>query len=358
MKSTMKRAISCLLAAVMVLSCCTGLTAKAQAAGIDEVTVETNGSSVVIGNGYISRAFSTENGKLTTTQIHNKRADEVFTPAEGSFKYEGVSHIYVNLDEDITATQVKLVATSAKNGQSFAGGAEFNLHSERVASGANDREFAASALELDGTPVMADTAAVINNVEKTGKMITFNFKPYEFKGVSYTISEVVVMYDGDHFMRKYMEIESSDKTAAIDYIDLESLVVNDSDQQWTIPHVGGVVQMTEFKANLGQPIYIQGMFFGCEFPATDTQIEDGVGRMRYYTGKTFDRFEADNQLTTDGKYVTWQTVAGAARSTEMQVIQADFFEYIYSIATPSEFRIQYNSWFDNMMLISDGSSSS
>ena len=24
-----------------------------------------------------------------------------------------------------------------------------------------------------------------------------------------------------------------------------------------------------------------------------------------------------------------------------------------SIATPSEFRIQYNSWFDNMMLISD-----
>ena len=62
-----------------------------------------------------------------------------------------------------------------------------------------------------------------------------------------------------------------------------------------------------------------------------------------------------NNDCTDGKYVTWQTVAGAARSTEQQVIQADFFEYIYSIATPSEFRIQYNSWFDNMMLISDES---
>ena len=51
--------------------------------------------------------------------------------------------------------------------------------------------------------------------------------------------------------------------------------------------------------------------------------------------------------------MTWQTVAGAARSTEQKVIQADFFEYIKSIATPSEFRTQYNSWFDNMMKISD-----
>ena len=475
MKHTTKKALSLVLAVAMVLSCMTGLSTRAQAESIDAVDVTVEGNSVVIGNGYISREFSVADGKLSTTEIVNHRADEVFTPAEGSeefiirmtkegdsaapavpaldrtgwtavadsyhnasgpsdgpasnlldgnldsiwhtnygggtgdqsypyevvinlngskefccfsytprqqgedtngnilgyelwysndgstwtqcasgnFKYEGVNPIYVNLSEDITATHVKLVATSSKNGQSFAGGAEFNLHTERVAAAANDREFAASALELDGEPVVADTSAVINDVEKSGKMVTFSFKPYEFKGVTYTISEVIVMYNGDHFMRKYMEIETSDKTAAIDYIDLESLKVNESDATWTIPHVGGIVQMNEFKANLGQPIYIQGMFFGCEFPETDTQIEEGTGHIRYYTGKSFERFEADNQLTTDGKYVTWQTVAGAARSTDNQVIQADFFEYIYSIATPSEFRIQYNSWFDNMMLISD-----
>ncbi|MBE6951054.1 MAG: hypothetical protein E7451_06920 [Ruminococcaceae bacterium] len=485
MKHTTKKALSLVLAVAMVLSCMTGLSTRAQAESIDAVDVTVEGNSVVIGNGYISREFSVADGKLSTTEIVNHRADEVFTPAEGSeefiiritkegdstaptvpaldrtgwtavadsyhnasgpsdgpgsnlidgnvdsiwhtnygsgtgdqsypynvvitlngtktfscfsytprqqgedtngnilgyelwyatteealdfnaegwikaaegnFKYEGVNPIYVNLDEDVTATQVKLVATSSKNGQSFAGGAEFNLHTERVAAAGNDREFAASALELDGEPVVADTSAVINDVEKSGKMVTFNFKPYEFKGVSYTISEVVVMYDGDHFMRKYMEIsvpEDQKSLATIDYIDLESMAVNADDAQWTIPHVGGIVQMNEFKANLGQPIYIQGMFFGCEFPETDTQIEEGTGHIRYYTGKSFERFEADNQLTTDGKYVTWQTVAGAARSTDNQVIQADFFEYIYSIATPSEFRIQYNSWFDNMMLISD-----
>ena len=119
---------------------------------------------------------------------------------EGDFKYEGVNPIYVNLDNAVTATKVKLVATSAKNGQSFAGGAEFNLHADKAPVATNDREFAASALELAGEPVIADTTATINKVEKTGKMITFNFKPYEFKGVTYTISEVIVMYDGDHFM--------------------------------------------------------------------------------------------------------------------------------------------------------------
>ena len=464
MKNTMKRVLSFVLAAAMILSCCTGLSIKAVAAENDTVTVTENSNGIVIGNGYISREFSTANDKLSTTEIVNKRADEVFAPAQGSeefiirvtkegssapaahpaldrtgwtaqadsyhnaygpsdgpasnlldgnldsiwhtnygggtgdqsypyeviidlngsktfscfsytprqqgedtngnikgyelhyttdgtnwtlaskgeFKYEGVNPIYVNLDNAVTATKVKLVATSAKNGQQFAGGAEFNLHADKVAAGTNDREFAASALTLAGKPVVADTSATINGEAKTGKMVTFNFEPYEFKGVTYTISEVVVMYDGDHFMRKYMEIEVSDKTAAIDYIDLESLKVNADDATWTIPHVGGIVQMSEFKANLGQPIYIQGMFFGCEFPETDTQIEDGTGHIRYYTGKSFERFASDNQLTTDGKYVTWQTVAGAARSTDNQVIQADFFEYIYSIATPSEFRIQYN----------------
>lgn len=278
---------------------------------------------------------------------------------EGTFQYDGVNPIYVNLDSPCTATQLKLVAKSAHNGRSFGGGAEFNLHKDPVETGnmAADREFAASVLTLKGKPVVEETSAVINRQEKAGQKVTFHFEPYTFKGIEFTISEVVVMYDGDHFMRKYMEIsvpESQKESTVIDYIDLESLQVNESDAQWTIPNdAGGIVQMNRFKANLGQPIYIQGMFFGCEFPAADNEIAEGVGYMRYYTGKSFDRLEKDHQLTTDGKYVTWQTVAGAARSTDNAVIQADFFEYIKSIATPSEFRIQYNSWFDNMMLIND-----
>lgn len=279
---------------------------------------------------------------------------------EGNFEYNGVNPIYVNLKTACTAKQIKFVATSSNNGANFAGGAEFNLHAEKAPVDTDDRAFETSDLELedgDGAAKVEDTTATINGAQKTGKKVTFSFKPYEHKGVEYTIDEVIVMYEGDHFMRKFLEIDVPDEQMAkaeIDYIDLESLKVSKDDAQWTIPRgKGGIVEMEEFKANLGQPIYIQGMFFGCEFPAADTEIVDGTGFMRYYSGKTFSRLKEDNQLTTDDKYVTWQTVAGAARSTEQEVIQADFFEYIKSIATPSEFRTQYNSWFDNMMLIDD-----
>lgn len=280
--------------------------------------------------------------------------------AEGEFEYNGTNPIYVNLKEACTAKQIKFVATSSNNGERFAGGAEFNLHADKAPVDTDDRAFETSDLELkDGNEAVKveDTTATINGKEKTGKKVTFSFKPYTHKNVEYSIDEVIVMYEGDHFMRKFLEIDVPDDKMAdaeIDYIDLESLKVAESDAQWTIPRgQGGVVQMEEFKANLGQPIYIQGMFFGCEFPAADTEIVNGTGFMRYYSGKTFSRLKEDNQLTTDDKYVTWQTVAGAARSTEQEVIQADFFEYIKSIATPSEFRTQYNSWFDNMMLIDD-----
>lgn len=279
--------------------------------------------------------------------------------ARGDFEYNGVNPIYVNLKEACNAKQIKFVATSSNNGAKFAGGAEFNLHAEKAPVDTDDRAFETSDLELKDTDAVKveDTTATINGVEKNGKKVTFSFKPYTHKDVAYTINEVIVMYEGDHFMRKFLEIGVPDDKMAdaeIDYIDLESLKVAESDAQWTIPRgKGGIVEMEEFKANLGQPIYIQGMFFGCEFPVADTEIVDGTGFMRYYSGKTFSRLKEDNQLTTDKKYVTWQTVAGAARSTEQEVIQADFFEYIKSIATPSEFRTQYNSWFDNMMKISD-----
>ena len=298
---------------------------------------------------------STSETKLTAD------SDKWIKISSGNFNYDGANPIYVNLDNEVTANQLKFVAVSSNNGQNFAGGSEFSIHEEKAPNVINDREFSASNLELNGEPIISSTKATINNVEKIGKKVTFNFKPYTFKNVEYTISENIVMYEGDHFMRKYLEIsvpDSQKSNAIIDYIELESMNVNTDDAIWTIPtDAGGIVEMDQFKANLGQPIYIQGMFLGAEFPVTDTQIVNGNGYIRYYSGKSFKQLGDDNQLATtdDGnaKYVTWQTVLGSARSTENEIIQADFFEYISSISTPSEFRVQYNSWFDNMMRIDD-----
>ena len=283
--------------------------------------------------------------------------------AKGSFGYEdGTSTMYVNLERPVTARQVKFVATSSKNGQQFAGGSEFDLYAKKIETGKNTREFKASDLTVKGQPKVEATSATINGQKKSGKKLSVEYNPYKFKDVDYSITENYVMYDGDHYMRKYLDIavpEDQASKAEIDYIDLESMnVTEDKDTTWTIPTgKGGIVAMNEFRANLGQPYYIDGMFFGCEFPETDTQIVKNNARSRYYTGKTMERLVTDHQAGKgeDGKvhYNTWQTVAGAARNEDKSVIQADFFDYIDDISVPTEFRIQYNSWFDNMLEISD-----
>lgn len=297
--------------------------------------------------------------------------------AKGEFDYTGNKGeaIHVNIAEDKLAECegvqcVKLVATSSVNNNNFAGGEEFDLYGEKWVKPEEGKQtpmfLKTSDLELEGAPVIKDTTATINKQEKSGKQVSFKFKPVEFNGAQYSITENVVIYNGDHYMRKFLEIsvpEQDKLDAEIDYIDLESLDVTASKDRWTIPtDKGSIVGAPKERAILGQPFYADGMFFGCEFPAADTQIvnEDGkqIGRPRYYTGKTMDRLAIDEQAErskVDGTihYATWPTVAGAATGTDYRMVQADFFDYIDDISVPSEFRIQYNSWYDEEKEISD-----
>lgn len=302
-------------------------------------------------------------------------SDEGWTQvAAGAFNYKDNKGeaIHVDIAEDKLAECtdvrfVRLVAASSVNNNEFAGGEEFDLYAEKwVEPVKSDMFLKSSELELDGKPVVSDTSATINKQQKAGKKLSFKFKPVEFNGATYAVTENIVAYNGDHYMRKYLEIsvpEEDKLDAEIDYIDLESLNVTNSKGQWTIPtDQGSIVGMPKERAILGQPFYADGMFFGCEFPAADTQIvtENGnqkIGRPRYYTGKTMERLAYDKQASRadDGSicYTTWPTVAGSANGTDYRVVQADFFDYINDIATPAEFRIQYNSWYDDEKNISD-----
>ena len=271
--------------------------------------------------------------------------------------YDTVDWVYTSFSEPQRGRYVGIRVNSDITGSNHAAGAEIDLFAEAYDSYdiVDGAEIRASQLTLQEVSV-TDTQAVINKTDKTGKMITFSFAPYDYGNGTMTVEQKVVMYDGDHFMRKYLEIENSKPEVRIDYIDGEHLVTGENDLTWTIPtDKGGVVAMSVAKSILGQPVYINGLFMGSEFPETDTQIVDGLGRMRYYTGKNFNDFRRDGQLNAQGRYVSWQTVVGASRNdgSDNSVIQSDFYDYINSIATPTEFRIQYNSWFDNMMRIND-----
>ncbi|MBS5735942.1 MAG: discoidin domain-containing protein [Collinsella intestinalis] len=298
------------------------------------------------------------------SKLQNAEGSSVFRAGYDKVWENGQAKwMYFGLKEKCSKQFVGIKVIKGQGG--FASAAELDLMSEQFTSvpgvDAERPVLKASDLELKGEPVVKDTNVTLNDKAKSGKLVTFNFEPKQFGASTVTVAQKVAMYDGDHYMRKWLEIESSDKTQRFNYIDGEHLNVKDAKNTWTIPtNKGGVVAMDMEKSILGQPFYAEGMFFGSEFPETDTQIVSGdsnakVGRSRYWTGKNFADFERDNQLTKDGKYVSWQTVVGASHSdgSDMNVVQADFFNYINQISKPSDFRIQYNSWFDNMMFIDD-----
>lgn len=331
--------------------------------------------------GYVARSTSA-NGNWQEFEVYaSDKKDGLFNESnklenaagKTTFKvsYDGVygdqpgaKWLYFGLKQSCDKQYVGIRVTKGQGG-GYAAGSEIDLFAEEFTSvpgvDAERPVLKASDLELKGEPVVKDTNVTLNDKAKSGKLVTFNFEPKQFGASTVTVAQKVAMFDGDHYMRKWLEIESSDKTQRFNYIDGEHLNVKDAKNTWTIPtNKGGVVAMDMEKSILGQPFYAEGMFFGSEFPETDTQIVSGdsdakVGRSRYWTGKNFADFERDDQLTKDGKYVSWQTVVGASHSdgSDMNVVQADFFNYINQISKPSDFRIQYNSWFDNMMFIDD-----
>lgn len=192
-----------------------------------------------------------------------------------------------------------------------------------------------------------------------GKKLSIHYAPYEKNGVTWDIDQVVVIKDDEHYMRSFLEIAVSDpERAAIDFIDTDRFVLSGGEEGlWSHPKDAQIDSywMNAHEQMLGQPIYAQGMFFGCEFPANDNIIEDNQIQIRYYSGKNFTKLKEDGQLTVDGKFVSWQNVIGAAEGTDTSVVQTAFFDYIEDIATPTQFRKQYNSWYDNMMSITDES---
>ena len=95
----------------------------------------------------------------------------------------------------------------------------------------------------------------------------------------------------------------------------------------------GAYNFLESEMLLGQPIYADGMFFGSEFPAADTDVEGDAMQIRYYSGKSLAQLREEGSLDERGAWQTWPNVIGAAQGTDTDVVQTDFFAYIDTIAT-------------------------
>ena len=319
--------------------------------------------------------------KLYVADSQEKLKEEGLEPVfTGTF--DDAKETYVNLPEAVTAQHVRIEFASAHKpkaqnvDENVACCSEFAFFADEaiIPQKAVDT-IKASELELEGNPVQAS--------ENGRTTATFTFKPIEVRGVTYNIQEVLSMKDGESFMRKRLEIEVPEEKAAdakIDYIDLENMNFAASDVQgtgsnqdantnfWTIPEQANNDWMAGMKGDyleLGQPYYVGSMYWGCEFPQAENKIRNNNGFIRYHYGKNLavQSSESDGQFNLyndynnaggqSGKMVTWDAVVGSARSRDYQVVQSDFYEYIETIATDTNFRQQYNSWYDNMKNITN-----
>lgn len=303
--------------------------------------------------GYLPRQNG-ENGIVKEYELYVSETQAGLTTAtacsKGILPRNGIQRVYAGIETPQTGRYVKFVVKSAWNGQPFGSGAEFDLYRENYQ--APKSQIRTSDLELAST----NWAQTLSNPGSS--LITFQFKPYRLNDTDWNICLLVRMDDNKHYLRKQLLIstpENQRANARIDYIDGEHLKVNAADAVWSRPNMGsGVGGMNGYLIATGQPLYIQGMFFGSEFPHTETSIDtDKTAHIRYFSGKSLATLQQEGRLNDQGQFETWQTVAGAARSTEVQVIQNDFFNYINDISTPTTFRTQYNSWYDFMLDIDE-----
>ena len=316
----------------------------------------------------------------TASSIEELKTDKAKLVYEGTF--EDKEDNYVNLGKEVTAQYVRIefttVHTPKDSGvdKDVACCSEFGFFAdEAVFPEKSVSQIKASKLTVDGEPVVGEANGY--------KTLTFKFKPVTARNVQYTIKEVISMKDGESFMRKHLEIEvpqGQAEQAKIKYIDLENMNFQDSDVKgngsnqstdtnyWTIQELQDNPHMANMKGDyleLGQPYYVGSMYWGCEFPQAENKVRDKKGFIRYHYGKNLvvENDKSDGQFHNynnynnangqSGKMITWDAVVGAARSTDYQVVQSDFYEYIETIATKTGFRQQFNSWYDNMKDITD-----
>lgn len=175
------------------------------------------------------------------------------------------------------------------------------------------------------------------------------------KGISLYISHggmdwnVEINYVADEksgALRKSVELKVSNPSAVIDYIELDSFDVSGAGFKWSIPKVTKRVMIPAYITTMGQPFYVEDMFFGGEFPTADNYIDEGMTHSKYHIGRKFE------DIAKDGVYKSVNFVMGSGRQASFRSMRADFFEYIYTIAAqPAKFRVQFNSWYDNMLNI-------
>lgn len=252
---------------------------------------------IIIENSALKKTLSTEKGKLVPLEIFNKISGLTLKVSEGS-------------EEFILAFK----------------------------SGFFSKEIKASELRVESYD---------KKITDEGDVYTIIFSSFKLWDSKLSLRLIYEEKNDRKVLKKRLELsyeKRGKKSIRLDYIDFESLHFDSSLNCWSIPkqansHVPG------FALEMGQPIYVDSLFFGVEFPAALNKIENAVTSLRYYSGKKLVDIMKNNVFISDN------AIIGGADGKTFPQVQRAFFEYIKTISKPIRLRRQYNSWYDHMLNI-------
>ncbi len=228
--------------------------------------------------------------------------------------------------------------TNKKNGEvleAMPGSEEFVVSLKR---GFLKNFFCASNLKIKSITQASDESTSV---------LRLNFASFSYASSKISLSVVSALGKDDFFIKKHLEFsfdKVGKKDIVLDYIDFESICF-ESSNFWCLPkqessHIPG------FALSLGQPVYVDSFFFGCEFPACLSTVSDSRTSVKYYSGKSL------LSLVDNGVYKSHTAVSGCGEGSTHAQVQRAFFAYIATLSKPVKLRRQYNSWYDNMLNIS------
>lgn len=174
---------------------------------------------------------------------------------------------------------------------------------------------------------------ILNNIDDSGYDLVSNDNIINFS-IRYDAGANGVLY-------KKTTLKAKDDIF-IEYIDLQRINCDVFGYMWQAPFAGKTY-LPQSIARLGQPLYLGDMFIGVESPVGENTICKKTAYCRYNTGRKL------SEVCKNYEYELPMQVVGAGSSDNFNAMRKAFFEYIESISRPFRFRIQYNSWYDNML---------
>lgn len=183
----------------------------------------------------------------------------------------------------------------------------------------------------DGSDFSAKGLSVVSSSCENDKLKFVFEKKY---GLTVTLEYWI--HEDKNTICKQLTLDEDNDERVIDFVNLENVGIINSRSHLSAEIVEGS-EIPETWAALGQPFYIDSLFFGCEFPATDNRIVYGLGRVKYFIGRNVGK-----------NYKCPVTVMGAAKDDSVQAVKKAFFEYLDTVTQKITPMFNYNNWYETM----------